>query len=397
MNTKNLGIFFIIISVLVIPVFVIFLCRENYEFWKELDNLLIVVLIFVISSFWAVRSSAFYSFAQEYNNFYQYIKDNPRKYRSDGEIEKIIEDPGSQYLRSARSCRHYALVYNMILFYLFLCFIALFNHFFINLGINYNKISLSPFINIPLFAVASGMVCLSCIIYIKAYTGKDPFNNLIIWTYDNMSKFFPFLAKKKDTEIKPEIKKKKEMLNLWKWSLVFHLKEIFDHMNRSGNIDEHYRRNEEYVENLINALAASEWEDSSIIYLYAITMRLLSFLKINDCYKVEIKKSRYKNAKEASEKRWNQKIRELEKKKEESQKMKQKIDYEIKTLRELFDKIDNIAKTIKKKEPNNSESLKKEIKYICDKLVGIYKDKATNNYFSINNSFFKTNNAPAGI
>ena len=146
------------------------------------------------------------------------------------------------------------------------------------------------------------------------------------------------------------------------------MEQDLDKMDHNENINEEQRKNEQYVENLIATLAASEWKDSSIIYLYAITMRLLSFLKINNCYKVVIKKSRYKNAGKAAEKRWN----------ELNEKLENLMENEIKNLKKLLDKNNNIAKTINKKEHNNFESLKKEIKNICDALIEIYKDRTKN-------------------
>ena len=384
---------------------------ENHEIWRELSGILIVVLIFTISSLWAVRTSAFYSSAQERSNFYQYMVDHEENGRYKDK-EKIIEDPASQYLRSARSFRHHALIYNMTIFYLLLCFFALFIQFLINLKINYEEISLIEllrfqvldrylasylfiilviglivsnvmhhictrchkeiiffiilllllcfflvfkeenslryyYLNILLFSIASYMAYFSCVVFIKIYTGQDPFNNLIIKTYDKMDKFFPFLAKKKDAEINPDVKKENEMVNLWKWSLVLHLKEIFKHIQYDGSLRETWRHNEEHVENLIATLTASEWEDPSILYLYAIPIRLISFLEIDNCYKVEIKKARYENAGKAAEKRWKQ--------------LEKKLSYmedEIECLRKLFKNVDKIAEII-------------EIEKLCEKLINI--------------------------
>ena len=70
---RGIGVFFII----AIPVIIFISWREECDpnFWKNLSEILIVVLIFAISALWAVRTSAFYSSAQERNNFYHYMVD----------------------------------------------------------------------------------------------------------------------------------------------------------------------------------------------------------------------------------------------------------------------------------------------------------------------------------
>lgn len=465
-----------IIFIIAFIVIVVLSCGENYDFWKDLSSLLIVVLIFVISSLWAVRSSAFYSYVQERQSFYHYMTDHEDNYKWYKDKEKIIKDPASQYLSSARNLRSPAIVYNMMLFYLFICLFFLFIQFLFNLkdgnitiwfwtvllvviavfvgtmvykiircvtieivflmvlcllllGVSFTVLFLFifyhfelivlPLINILLFSIASYLAYLSYRIHQTIFSKADPFNGFVIWTYDNMN-IIPFLEKKKDSEMNPDVKKENEMVTLWKWSFVLHLKEIFHNIDYNGNINEEQRKNEQYVENLIAALAASEWKDSSIIYLYAITMRLLSFLKINNCYKVVIKKSRYKNAGKAAEKRWNDKKKELknldkelenlrkrnyedekndptfikkriekECKKKELKERKGEIKSEIENLKNLFEEINEIPDIIGRiekicnkilieieelKETKNEEKkeeVKKEIKFLSELLEKI--------------------------
>jgi len=429
---------------------------ENHEFWKKLSEILIIVLIFTISSLWATRTSAFYSFAQERNNFYHYIIDNEKEYKIINKVnlKRIIEDPASQYLGSARSSRGHAIIYNMTIFYLLLSLLFLFIVLLLNLKISYKDPSLIKllyfqifnchtlypiliivviagivisyllsrrykkcpeeiiffvvlllsgsltifiekdlrcyYFNILFFSIASYLLYLSYKVFGYTYTGQDPFNRLIIWTYDYMDKIFPFLGKKKEAQINPDVKKKKEMLNLWKLSLVLNLKEIFKHIQYDGDLRETWRHNEEYVENLINALTASEWNDPSILYLYAISIRLISFLKINNCYKTVIKKSRYEHAEEAAKKRWGdlrRKLWELEynernysgEEREEFACRERRVisDYtraiyvgEIHFLRNIITILENL--------PNNIEAERNRLDCICNKLIEIYENRTKN-------------------
>lgn len=477
---------FLVVLFIILFTFILSRGEEyDYDFWKNLSEISVVILIFTISSLWAVRTSAFYSYAQGRNNFYQYMVDHKENYKWYKDKKKIIEDPASQYLTSARSFRTQAIIYNMMLFYLLLCIFFLFIQFLFNLkegnitiwfwillfvvgsvifylvykvineGTDYLKnkikrlkktrdffpaeigilivldfilliafsyvlwknfcpqtilleephwfpfhfkITVLSLINILLFSIASYLAYLSLRIFqSRSY---DPFNGFLIWAHDHMD-IIPSLQAKKGAGINPDVKKENKMINLWKWSLVLHLKKIFDKMDHNGNINEEHRKNEQHVENLIAALTASEWNDPSILYLSANVWKALGFLRIDNCpvicKKDQLKnKKRYQNAKEAAEKRWNElneKLENLEKKKyPENSRKRQEIDckinkskkgifyrkYEIKNLKKLLDKNNNIAKNINREEFNDFKSVKDEIKNICDALIEIYKDRTKN-------------------
>jgi len=479
---RGIGVFFII----AIPVIIFISWREECDpnFWKNLSEILIVVLIFAISALWAVRTSAFYSSAQERNNFYHYMVDYEVDYGNINRtnLRNIIEDPASQYLFSSRVRRADAIIYNMIFFYLFICLVFLFIQFLFNLkegnitiwfyiliflaisvicylaykikfeaknirkrlkkirdffpieiGIlivlciilliyyvlyrnfypqhilkicRYEFTTVLSLINILLFLIALYLVYLASRVHYLARSKYDIYNEFIIWTHDNMD-IIPFLKGKDDPDRHPVVKKEKEMINLWKWSLMINLKKIFGEMDKKGNVGGNYRINKEHVENLCGALTASEWGDPSIIYICAIVGKLFSHLKIDDCSvsNESRRNSRDDLVKKAAEKRWRDKKKELKKlkkdlenlmenekndldfenkkrKKEcEIKKLREEIFYkrcEIKCLEELFANIDKIAETIDRDDPSNFESVKGIIENICFYLIKIYKNRTKN-------------------
>ena len=376
---------------------------EGYEFWKDINTLSIVILIFVISSIWTLRSSSYHNWIQQRNDFYQHVMDPKYRYRFPKTLvscrwtlntEKVARDPASLYLASARSFRKKAILFNIMLFYLFISFSLLFLHFLIS-----QKTDGGSFFKAFLFLGALIPIYLSYRTYRIVELEKELFDRFVIWTHDNME-VIPALRTKEDLEILPNVKEEKEMENLWKMSILSNLMRILRGLEYDRNPNYRQMKSVENLENLINILITSEWKDPSIIYLYSIVKTLLSNLRIGNVLRLDTKMEERKsiNAERIAEKRWRKLEKDLqrweyddedysyldEQKNQICHKIRDlknrvsKLKPEIGALKELLIQTRELSNLIKKRKIERR--FKNKSIETCNKLIEIYMKRSMDHW-----------------
>lgn len=397
------------------------LSEEGYEFCKDINTLSIVILIFVISSIWAIRSSSYHNWVQQRNDFYQRVMDPKYAYffpetsissKRISYTEKVAKDPASLHLASARSFRKKAILFNMMLFYLFISFTVLFLQFLFNQesivhffqSLFNQEIDVRAFSNVLLFSGALILIFLSYLIYRTVESKEDLFDVFVIWTHDNMDKI-PVLRTKEDLKrgVEKEMEnEEKEMENLWKMSILFNLVKILRDLEYDGNLNYRQMGTVENLENLINALITSEWKDPSTIYLYSIVKTLLSNLRIGNILRLDTKMEERKsiNAERIAEKRWKKLEKDLQKSEYDDEnysyldEQKNQICHKIRDLKnrisnlkpeigaleELLIQTRGLSNLIKERKTERRFKNRSKSIETCNKLIGIYMKRSMDHW-----------------
>lgn len=271
-NLKKIIIIFIP-SILIFSFLEFFSGNDFKDTFSHINNILLIILIFLFSSIWAQRSSSFFAHRQERTAFFECI--SGKYVRSLGLID-VVNEPASVYLGSSRSLRRNAIIFNMFIFYLLIAIaITTFQFFLLLFPMNF-EITWYRIGNYFLLFCSYITILYGGFLY--SNTRKNFINKSAIKTYDWMQKI-PFLSGKTDEKIYPTVKKEKEMEMVWKKSILKNLKGILNYLISHQTYKYH---NEKVIDDtlyLTTSLISSEWKDVTHILLYSMVYKLFSFLE----------------------------------------------------------------------------------------------------------------------